>query len=406
MLTAEQLYTLFQNKDNKEPDSNGRPKKSGYDALIKLNESYKKESFLTAGESLFSESLDGLITNATEAYSENVDKTAFINAVDKYVTNFNAFYEKLPEATRTDENGFLKPAMDAIDLAANEELHHSYDKEMEAMAENLTRLADAVRLLRGGKTFGHIAAGADKSEVDADDIQALKDMEEVNLDAMKHQLATMMVMHHLKKNFGVNAALDTERVDKNVELLESGDAFKIMFNRVKAEGLTRSGLRKSLRSNGSPAIADMIKEDPFKEVAPGEALESPVNLFREKLEALKGKVAQSKENPLEPASPEDIANDLAELFALREIGQEDPYTHVSKEEIAEKKESIINSGKGLYKSVFEKAKNSMDVAERVAAGLKGDVSLKEFRSQLEKDAHLQKRVKVSMPQKTEPQAQK
>ena len=296
--------------------------------------------------------------------------------------------------------------MDAIDLAANEESHHSYDKEMEAMAENLTRLADAVRLLRGGKTFGHIAAGADETEVDAADIQALKDMEEVNLDAMKHQLATMMVMHELKKKFGVNAALDTERVDKNVELLESGDAFKIMFNRVEAEGLTRSGLRKSLRSNGSPAIADMIKEDPFKEVAPGEALESPVNLFREKLEALKGKVAQSKENPLEPASPEDIANDLAELFALREIGQEDPYTHVSKEEIAEKKESIINSGKGLYKSVFEKAKNSMDVAERVAAGLKGDVSLKEFRSQLEKDAHLQKRVKVSMPQKTEPQVQK
>ena len=410
MLTIEQLYELYENRNNTEPAADKKPANRGYAALKKLNETYQSLHLSDPNEIAFAYALNDLFTQMGRLEKVKTEKKGFEAALGDKLKKFNACYDNLPDPVRTDASSEVKKTMDEVGSALtgpDKALKTAYVEEMKAMRENLMMLSDALNRLRikNGDLVDNRTISNEKNELkeyklDKEEREALI---EVNVETFKNQMAMLMAKDQLHRTSGIKAAMDPEQVDAaTAEILES-DLFDNMMERLDKSDLSRDSISFVLGGAGYDNLEKLF-EPPVKKVihgseaAPKTKNNSAIKIFKDGLSNLKENMQQSSQGLLEKKiSSKEIASELLELFALRELGKKYPFKEVSREEIDQKKKDIINKdvkekGFSLYRAVLSKVKRDEAAAERVIEGMKGDDSFDLFRSGLERDAHLERKI--------------
>lgn len=412
MLTIEQLYDIFLNKDNKELDQEGRPKNRAYAAMKAKAESYY--GFRNNQElSLAEDALLRLVTEM-DKNPKNITKKMFAATMAMPLNLFNQTYKDIPKNVLQNEGKELKETMDVVEGAflAKE---NAYAEEMKAMIDNLSRLAGAVDKLRKGKDIEDNRRvsiddnGKVRSEeytLDKDELQTLYDM---NVDAMKQQMATMMAMDELKRTKGIDAAMDPVQVDTLAAELREKNEFDNMYDRMDQSAyLSRDDLAGIFYRAGYTGITEIFDqtaekkaEQPVKknEEQPVRdfAINSAKGVFIATMGGLQKSVAEAKGKILSDEDKKKVAGSLLDVIALRELAHKDPHKPLSAEEIQKQKEDILNRDNkqfSAYRAVLKKMEKSQTATVRIVEGLDDKISLRAFKEKLVKDAGIQLKEKV------------
>ena len=440
MLTIEQLYALYELMDGGGTGYDGTPGKNAYADLKKLAETQYEEPPRHAMLRFASDALYKLVDQMEQAKEQKLNEDQFKASMKSQLNRFNVAYNKIPEDVFEDEGLELKKAMDGIaslnvnvkedeeieTLNINEEIRKSgpesdertesvsarnisqetnkfdrkepedkvkfspeeeYNREMEAMGENLMKLAAAVNKLR---------VKDDKLSVND-----WKDLVDVKVDSLKRQMATMMAMDQIKRYSGLKAASDLEMVDNTADLIMAEPGFEDILERLDKSDLSKGSIATIFDIAGYKNLSKLIEQPVKKEEKPVRRFKenSAALLFKKGMEGLQNNVKEASQRTLNKNDAKQIAGGLVELFALRELGKKDPFRTVTTKELDEQKKAILNPENksfSLYRAVLKKSERDPDTAVRVAAGLKGEESMDQFRRGLMRDARIEKKV----PEKT------
>ena len=420
MLTIEQLYDIFLNKDNKELDQEGNPKNRAYAAMKAQAESYN--GFRDNQElSLAEDALLRLVTQM-DKNPKNITKKLFAATMTMPLKLFNQTYKDIPKNVLQNEGKELKETMDVVEGAflAKE---NAYAEEMNAMIDNLSRLAGAVDKLRKGKDIednrrvsiddnGNVSS--EEYTLDKDELQTLYD---ANVDAMTQQMATMMAMDELKRTKGIDAAMDPVQVDTLAAELREKNEFGNMYDRMDQSAyLSRDDLAGIFYRAGYTGITEIfdqtaekkaeqsVKKNEEQPVKKNEeqpvrdfAINSAKGVFIATMGGLQKSVAEAKGKILSDEDKKKVAGSLLDVIALRELAHKDSRKPLSAEEIQKQKEDILNRDNkqfSAYRAVLKKMEKSPTATVRIVEGLDDKTSLREFKENLVKNAGIQLKEKV------------
>ena len=398
-LFAEQLYSIYLHMADESLGSDDMPRKRGFEALKRLTQTsdlreqgYDKQFAVEAVGNILQQ-IERI--KAAEEDNKPLARDAFKSAIDIKLKTFERYYTALPENECIDINNALEEVNSSV-----KEMSVSYTKEMEAIRENLRTLGDTIGRLNRKDKLSHDG----KKPGDAASFEDLKEIYLANVDSIKQQLAVMVAMDELCRRGGPAAALNPDLVDRNAELLRSGEENEIdmLFDRMEEGGMTADAIGSALRGSGYDELSDFMS----KEVKPAPKINerSAIGLFKKGLESLRKDLAP--ESIIYEKSAEELADGLLELFALRELGRRDPFWDASRADIESIMEQIKNPKKDddpkkkessdikLYRAVYKKALKDRKVAERVIEGINGSDNMQHFRGSLMKNAGLKHNVSV------------
>ena len=235
-------------------------------------------------------------------------------------------------------------------------------------------------------------------------------VEGCSIEDYKVNLSALIAMHDTRKNMGIDAALNQDTLKSETSRVMQSQGMKLIMDSLKVQAGADMSLETMFRGLRRPDLGDAIAvariayDEPQKE-GPGKtgpedgkipsdpteiSRESPVQRFKSKLEEMKKAVQQARgELKADANSPsaapgsrkyaETLKNDLRELFALRELGKNDPTSPVTSQQVWEQQWRITNQ-KGGDLSLYRGVLRIKDVRriENVVEALQGDENPQEF----------------------------
>ena len=247
MLTAQQLYEIF-NKKDEQLGAGEQPYKKAAGALHALREKYKnRETLPDAGEEAFAAALCQMLDKAEQSIGRGDDADAFRQALEPEVSAFRTAGGNLTGALRR-QNG-LREAF--ADMAALEPDRLACHRAIGTLMEHIVRENNIVKQIRANTYPGQTRANPmPREQIDG--------LEKTNEQALKNDLAILLAMDSLRKEGNLAAAMDPNLRKATTEKVRQSGQFKALWVVVDQQAMDENGLAKALQDARRPELAELV----------------------------------------------------------------------------------------------------------------------------------------------------